>query len=243
MRIDVYLQEHGLTPTRSRAKEEILASHVTDNGIVVTKPAYSVEEGDSVALVNPLRYVSRGGLKLEAALTSFSLSCEGLVVLDVGASSGGFTDCALQHGAAFVIAVDSGQGQLVDSLRNNPAVLSIEGYNARYMKPSDLPRRPDMAVMDVSFISQTLLHPALFSVLSEGGVLVTLIKPQFEVGRAQIGSGGIVRSEKAREEACARVIASAEAVGFTFVSRIPSPITGGDGNREYLAYFIKRTEP
>lgn len=243
MRLDLYLQEQGLTPTRSRAKEEILAAHVTVNGVTVTKPAYSVEEGDTVALVDALRYVSRGGLKLEAALSAFSLSCEGLTVLDVGASSGGFTDCALQHGAALVIAVDSGKDQLVKALKDNPAVHSIEGYNARYMKPADLPCRPDMAVMDVSFISQTLLHPAIFSVLSEGGVLISLIKPQFEVGRSEIGKGGIVRSERAREAACARVIASAEAVGFTFVSRIPSPITGGDGNCEYLAYFIKRTEP
>ncbi|MBO7761925.1 MAG: TlyA family RNA methyltransferase, partial [Clostridia bacterium] len=189
-----------------------------------------------------LPYVSRGGLKLEAALKAFSLSPRGAVALDVGASSGGFTDCLLQNGATLVYAVDSGTGQLAMELLEDARVVSMEGYNARYMQPSDFPQTPTFAVMDVSFISQTLILPALASVLPPKSQIVTLIKPQFEVGRAHVGRGGIVRDEKARQAAIARVTDAAGLLGLDFRAVITSPIRGGDGNVEYLAHFEKKGE-
>ena len=241
MRIDEYIKAEGLAASRSRAKMLIDEGSVTVNGIPVTKASYEVREGDTVRVLD-LPYVSRGGLKLEAALSAFSLSVRDAVALDVGASSGGFTDCLLQNGASLVYAVDSGKGQLVPSLLSHPRVVSMEGYNARYMKPDDFPRTPNFAVMDVSFISQTLILPSLVAVLPQGATLVTLIKPQFEVGRAHVGRGGIVRDEKAREAAVARVLDAARILGLESRGVITSPIRGGDGNIEFLAYFIKKGE-
>ncbi len=241
MRIDEYIKAEGLAASRSRAKMLIDEGAVTVNGIPVTKASYEVREGDAVRVLD-LPYVSRGSLKLEAALSAFSLSVRDAVALDVGASSGGFTDCLLQNGASLVYAVDSGKGQLAPSLRSDPRVVSMEGYNARYMKPGDFPRTPNFAVMDVSFISQTLIIPSLVTVLPQGATLVTLIKPQFEVGRAHVGRGGIVRDEKAREGAVARVLDAARILGLESRGVITSPIRGGDGNIEFLAYFIKKGE-
>lgn len=242
MRLDAYLKEVGLAPTRNRAKMMIEAGSVRVNGIVVQKSAYDVKEQDTVTAEAILRYVSRGGLKLEEALRHFRVDPVGCVVLDVGASSGGFTDCLLQNGARLVYAVDSGSGQLVASLRANPRVVYIENYNARYMQSADFDERPTLAVMDVSFISQTLILPALSAVLPEGGHLISLIKPQFEVGRAAVGRGGIVRDEKARLGAISRVREAAGLCGLRCIEVIPSPILGGDGNCEYLAYFVKESE-
>ena len=241
MRIDEYIKAEGLAASRSRAKMLIDEGAVTVNGIPVTKASYEVREGDAVRVLD-LPYVSRGGLKLEAALSAFSLSVRDAVALDVGASSGGFTDCLLQNGASLVYAVDSGKGQLVPSLLSDPRVVSMEGYNARYMKPEDFPRTPNFAVMDVSFISQTLILPSLVAALPQGATLITLIKPQFEVGRAHVGRGGIVRDEKAREAAVARVLDAARILGLESRGVITSPIRGGDGNIEFLAYFIKKGE-
>ena len=242
MRLDIYLTESGLAPTRSRAKLLIDDGSVFVNGISVEKAAYDVKEEDTVTVENALRYVSRGGLKLEAALREFSVSPAGMVALDVGASSGGFTDCLLQNGARFVYAVDAGNGQLAASLRNDPRVDCRENYNARYMKATDFPVPPTMAVMDVSFISQTLILPALADVLSVGSRLISLVKPQFEVGRAFVGRGGLVRDEKARQAAILRVKEAGIACGFRFLGVTTSPITGGDGNIEYLICFEKSGE-
>ena len=238
MRIDEYIKAEGLAASRSRAKLLIEEGSVTVNGTLVTKASYEVREGDRVN-VSDLPYVSRGGLKLAAALAAFSLSPQGCVALDVGASSGGFTDCLLQKGASLVYAVDSGRGQMAPSLLRDPRVVCREGYNARYMQASDFEKTPTFAVMDVSFISQTLILPALAALLPSGANLVSLIKPQFEVGRAHIGRGGIVRDEKAREAAVTRVQEVALSLGLVPKGVITSPIRGGDGNVEYLAHFVK----
>ena len=244
MRLDVYLYESGLVASRTEAKGFISSGAVTVNGNVVTKPAYNVTpDDDSVAVdKSSKRYVSRGGLKLEAALTAFSIDPTGAKAIDIGASSGGFTDCLLKFGAEHVVAIDSGTAQLSQSLRDNYSVTSIENYDARFMKPEDLPYVPDLAVMDVSFISATHIIPAIYNCLLPGGYFVCLIKPQFEVGRAAIGKGGIVKDAKARERAVNAVISMAKGIGFEFRGSTVSPIMGGDGNIEYLAHFVKNGE-
>ncbi|MBO5050667.1 MAG: TlyA family RNA methyltransferase [Clostridia bacterium] len=242
MRLDSFLKENGYASTRTRAKALIEEGAVTVNGKVITKPAYDVEECAVVSVTDLFRYVGRGGLKLEAALAAFPISCDGCVVLDIGASSGGFTDCALQNGASRVYALDVGQGQLAESLRNDVRVTCLENYNARYLKAEDFEPKPNFVTMDVSFISQTLIFPALASMLEPGAVLVSLIKPQFEAGRHAVRHGGIVRDEGDRQMAIDRVLRSAGEYGLEFKQVIPSPILGGDGNKEYLAYFIMGTE-
>lgn len=240
MRLDVYLCEKGYAESRTEAKKFILAEGVSVNGKKVLKPSYDVIDGDEVSVdKSSKKYVSRGGIKLEAALDAFSISAEGRLAIDIGASSGGFTDCLLQRGARHVIALDSGTLQLVASLRKDERVTSIENYNARYMKRDDLEYTPDIAVMDVSFISATHIIRPIYECLADNADFVCLIKPQFEVGRSNVGKGGIVKSEKAREEAVENVVSFAKAVGFEFVSKITSPIAGGDGNTEYLAHFKK----
>lgn len=239
MRLDEYLAVSALAPSRSRAKVLIVSGAVTVNGKIIRKPAFFVSEEDAVTVSSPFRYVSRGGEKLAAALTAFSVSCEGRVVLDIGASSGGFTDCARQNGAALVYAVENGHGQLAESLLADPAVISMEHYNARCLQRTDFSPIPTLAVMDVSFISQTLILPALAEVLPAGGELISLIKPQFEAGRSAVGRGGLVRREEDRRSAIARVVASAGTCGFSHRGVIVSPILGGDGNVEYLSYFVK----
>lgn len=240
MRLDVYLCEKGYAESRTEAKKFILAEGVSVNGKKVLKPSYDVIDGDEVSVdKSSKKYVSRGGIKLEAALDVFSISAEGRLAVDIGASSGGFTDCLLQRGARHVIALDSGTLQLVASLRKDERVTSIENYNARYMKRNDLEYTPDIAVMDVSFISATHIIRPIYECLADNADFVCLIKPQFEVGRSNVGKGGIVKSEKAREEAVENVVSFAKAVGFEFVSKITSPIAGGDGNTEYLAHFKK----
>lgn len=239
MRIDLLMVELGLAASRTKAKEMLVSGAVFYDGRQVTKPSF---EAANAALVevkeNPLqRYVGRGGLKLEAALDAFGVSANGLVAIDVGASSGGFTDCLLQHGASFVYAVDSGSGQLHPTLLGDRRVRSMEGCNARYLEADDFELVPTLAVMDVSFISQTLLYPALRRVMRKGGTFVSLIKPQFELDRASLGKGGIVKEEKTRRRAIDRVLAEAQAYGFVLRNVIESPIVGGDGNIEYLAAF------
>ena len=238
MRLDVCLCDRGLCASRTEAKEHILAGLVCVNGKQVNKPAYSISDTDLIEIVGEARkYVSRGGLKLEGALENFSICAEGALALDVGASSGGFTDCLLKHGAAHVIAVDSGSDQLCDVVRNDKRVSSIENYNARFLKAEDLEYAPSLAVMDVSFISATLIMPAVRETLAEGGDFICLIKPQFEVGKSGLGKGGIVKSDKIRAAAVNGVIDFARNIGFSLVALKQSPIIGGDGNIEYLAHF------
>lgn len=241
MRLDLYLCENGYCSTRTEAKKFILSGAVTVDGRVVDKPSYNVSDCGVEISVDKAskKYVSRGGLKLEGALIEFNVSIEGKIALDVGASSGGFTDCLLQHGAVRVFAVDSGSGQLAESLRTDGRVRVYENYNARYMSPSDFDDTPAIAVMDVSFISATYIIPAIYDTLSGNGDFICLIKPQFEVGRANVGKGGIVKDDKIRRGAIDKVVSFAEKIGFICVSVIRSPIEGGDGNVEFLAHFKK----
>ncbi len=239
MRIDKYMAENGLAVSRAKAQEMLKSGAVFVDGVTVTKPSFEVLEGMTVEVTeNPLqKYVGRGGLKLEAALDAFALSPQGQVAIDVGASSGGFTDCLLQRGASFVYAVDAGCGQLHPDLLADARVASMENCNARNLLPEMFPKTPTFAVMDVSFISQTLILPALRACMTEGGVLVSLVKPQFELGRAALGKGGIVKSEKLAATAVRRVADAAAVLGFRMTGHIPSPIRGGDGNLEFLAAF------
>ena len=242
MRLDVYLCERGLVASRTEAKKYIEDGKVSVGGRVVTKPAFPMDGVDLEVAVDKsdTHYVSRGGLKLQAALLAFSVDVHDRLALDVGASSGGFTDCLLKHGAKGVIAVDSGHGQLAASLRDDERVTVIENYNARYMKPSDFLATPTLAVMDVSFISATYIMPAIADVLPDGADFICLIKPQFEVGRSGLGKGGIVKDDKVRRAAVDRVVEFARGVGLSPVGLITSPIEGGDGNIEFLAHFINR---
>lgn len=241
MRLDLFMSERGYADSRTDAKNFIKGGYVKVDGRTVTKPALEVsDESDITVDKSSKKYVSRGGFKLEGAISAFNIDVKGKFAIDIGSSSGGFTDCLLKHGAVHVIAVDSGTDQLVSSLRENPAVTVIEGYNARYMKPRDFEYEPSVAVMDVSFISATFIFSALHEVLSSDGDFICLIKPQFEVGREHIGKGGIVKSESARLSAVKKVIASAAMCGFEYVAHTESPIVGGDGNVEYIAHFINR---
>ena len=241
MRCDKYLFEKGHAKSRSAAETLIREEKVTVDGKVVRKPSFDVDEtkDHSVTITGGCPYVSRGGFKLAGALETFSIDVAGLTALDVGASTGGFTDCLLQNGVRRIFAVDSGVGQMDPSLLADPRVANFEKYNARDMKASDFEDKIDLAVMDVSFISQTLILPRLAEVLGEGGTLITLIKPQFEAGRAAISKNGLVKSKKERLAAALRVLDCATALGFGCFGFAPSPIEGGDGNREYIAAFCK----
>ncbi len=240
MRIDKYLAESGLCESRNKALRLIEAYLVQVNGVTVKKPSYDLPEGAEVVILgSDCPYVSRGGLKLKGALDAFRLDVNGLVCADIGSSTGGFTDCLLQSGAVKVYAIDSGSDQLHRTLRTDPRVIVMEGCNARSLTTELLGEQVDLVVTDVSFISQTLLHRPIASILKEGGIFVSLIKPQFEVGRAGLGKGGIVKSTAYRHMAAENVIASAASAGLSCRAVIPSPITGGDGNVEYLALFVK----
>lgn len=262
MRADIYLVANGYAKSRTLAQKLILSGSVTIDGRSIIKPSEEISNEAHkilVTAIEEMKYVSRGGLKLEGAIKTFSIDVSGLVLADVGASTGGFTHCLLSHGAARVYAIDSGHGQLDRELLNNPQVRSMEGVNARYLTPTQLveaeklssgmTQNPDGTtfdglvdglVMDVSFISQTLLHGVLSGILKQGGFMVTLIKPQFEVGPAGLGKHGIVKNQKYRDEAIKRVVMSATAHGFVLQNMLTSPIEGGDGNTEYLGYFLKK---
>lgn len=241
MRLDLYLYENGFCGSRTEAKSFVVNGNVTVNGKTVSKPSYDVLGEEQIEVDrSSKKYVSRGGLKLEAAIDAFKIDVSGLCAIDIGASSGGFTDCLLKHGAEHVIALDSGTMQLSQILRDDARVTVLENFNARYMSPSDFEYVPEIAVMDVSFISATLIIPAVANILLPGGGFVCLIKPQFEVGRAGVGKGGIVKNDALRRQAVDKVLGSAEASGFENVGLIDSPILGGDGNAEFLAYFLKK---
>ena len=240
MRIDVYLSNSGIVSSRTEAKHFIDEGAVSVGGVMVKKASFDVDGSEEIIVDKSIKeFVSRGGVKLKGAITQFAIDVKDRLCLDVGASSGGFTDCLLQCGAKHVIAVDSGSGQLADSIRRDERVTSIEGYNARYMKSEDFEYTPDLAVMDVSFISATYIIPAIFDVLKEGADFICLIKPQFEVGRSGLGKGGIVKDSKIRDSAVKKVLDYATDIGFTVKEIIQSPIRGGDGNIEFLAHFVK----
>lgn len=235
MRLDLYLKEKELVKSRTQAAEWIADGRVTVNGIPVTKAAYSVEDTDTVHVIPPeTLYVSRGGWKLHHALAAWQMDVTGLCVLDIGASTGGFTDCLLRHGAAHVYALDSGTGQLDPSLCRDARVTNLENRNARYITKEDLGTVCDMAVSDVSFISQTLILPVVPQVVVSGGFYIGLVKPQFECGREALGKNGIVRNKKYRLAALERVYDCMCENHMTPLCVTVSPITGGDGNVEFL---------
>lgn len=242
MRADLYLTENGFVESRTKASRLISEGKITLDGKTLKKPSEDISDGEhSVIILENNKYVGRGGLKLEGALDSFGVDVTGKRCIDVGASTGGFTDCLLQRGAKFVCAVDSGRGQLHDKLLSDIRVTSIEGFNARNLSPDEFGSF-DIAVTDVSFISQTLLHGAISSVLNDGGIFVTLIKPQFEAGRSALGKNGIVKKPRDRESAVLRVVESAYICDMALRGVTRSKIDGGDGNREYLAIFEKGGE-
>ena len=242
MRIDVYLTAAGYTPSRKKAQDLIEAGAVKLDGVVVKKPSVTVNEGieHKIEIEQVFRYVSRGGMKLEAALDAFKISVNRKKAVDVGASTGGFTDCLLQRGASRVIAIDAGIGQMHESLRADKRVKTVERFNARELDINITEGFCDIAVADVSFISQTYIIPQIASVLDSDGIFVSLIKPQFEAGRSALGKNGVVTNSAYRFLAAKRVIECAFENGFDCTGFIRSPIEGGDGNKEYLACFVKR---
>lgn len=242
MRVDVYLTAAGYTPSRKKAQDLIDAGAVKIDGETVKKAAAVINETveHEVVIEQVFPYVSRGGVKLQAALDAFKINVSCKRAVDVGSSTGGFTDCLLQRGVSVVTAVDSGTGQLHESLRNDPRVRSVEGFNARELTAEITEGPCDIAVADVSFISQTYIIPQIAGVLKDGGIFVSLIKPQFEAGRQALGKNGIVTNSAYRFLAAKRVINAAVVNGFDCLGLICSPIEGGDGNREYLAYFVKK---
>jgi 23S rRNA (cytidine1920-2'-O)/16S rRNA (cytidine1409-2'-O)-methyltransferase len=244
-RLDKLLVERGLTTSRERAQALILAGKVLVNEQKVEKAGASIDSGATVRLLGAdLRYVSRGGLKLEKALAHWRIELQGKVCLDVGASTGGFSDCMLQHGAVRVIAVDTGYGQMDFGLRNDPRIRLLEKTNARYLKSGDIGEDVDFVAMDVSFISATLVLPAVIRAASFyaspnheiARQIVVLVKPQFEAGRELVGKGGIVRDESAQLAAVAKVKTALLTLGCTRAEWIESPILGGEGNREFLLH-------
>lgn len=242
MRADVLIFKLGLAKSRQAAKELIGAGDVFCGGVMVNKASLDLPEDARIEIKGGVpEFVGRGGLKLKSALDTFGINPSGCVCADIGASTGGFTDCLLQRGAARVYAIDCGTGQLDEKLRRDPRVINIEKTNARYITSDTVPESCDLVVMDVSFISQTLLHENAAMLLKDGGRLISLIKPQFEVGRGRIGKGGIV-AEKYRLQAVDTVLDMARLRGFVNEGVAVSPITGGDGNTEFLAVF-RKTSP
>ena len=240
VRIDKLLVERGLAGSRQRAQALVLGGRVLVNGQKVEKAGTTVDAQAQVRLLGTdLRYVSRGGLKLEAALLHWNVEVAGKACMDVGASTGGFTDCLLQHGAARVIAVDTGYGQIDLRLRQDSRVRLLEKTNARYLKPEEVGETVDLVVMDVSFISATQVLPAVVASAfpdPAGKQIIVLVKPQFEVGRERVGKGGIVRDQAAQADAVEKVRAKLQELGCSQTEVMESPILGAEGNREFLLY-------
>jgi len=235
LRLDKLVVERGLAASREKAQALILAGQIQVDGRVATKAGAAVKLDARLELVGePPRYASRGGLKLEGALADFGVDPAGAVCLDIGASTGGFTDCLLQHGAARVYAVDVGRGQLDWKLRQDPRVIVREGLNARYLKPADLGEPVDWVTVDVAFISVEKILPAAIACAKPGAVFLVLIKPQFELSRRQVGKGGIVRDPALHREAVEKVSRAAAALGLEEIEIRESRLPGAEGNREFF---------
>lgn len=234
-RLDVLLVERGLVESREKGQALILAHQVLVDGKKIDKPGHAVDLGAKIEILEQPRYVGRGGLKLEAALDHFGIQAAGKICLDIGSSTGGFTDCLLQRGAARVYAIDVGTGQLDWKLRNDPRVIVREQVNARYLSREEIPELVDLAVCDVSFISITMILPALPNLLAKSAEMVILVKPQFELERHQVGKGGVIRDPALHQQACRRVEEAVRQLGFR-AEIIPSPVLGAEGNQEFLLY-------
>jgi 23S rRNA (cytidine1920-2'-O)/16S rRNA (cytidine1409-2'-O)-methyltransferase len=234
-RLDVLVTERGLAESREKARALILAGQVLVNGQKADKAGANIDSDAAIELLAQPRYVGRGGIKLEAALDHFEINPSEKICLDVGSSTGGFTDCLLQRGAARVYAIDVGSGQLDWKLRNHPRVIVQEQVNARYLTRDQVPEPIALAVCDVSFISITMILPALTGLLAADAEMVILVKPQFELDRDQVGKGGIIRDPALHHQACQRVEKAVRQLGF-HTQIIPSPILGAEGNREFLLH-------
>jgi 23S rRNA (cytidine1920-2'-O)/16S rRNA (cytidine1409-2'-O)-methyltransferase len=241
LRIDNLLVERGLFESRESAQRALMAGEVKVGENVATKASQMVAPDASITVAEAPRYVGRGGQKLEGALDSFAVDVQNKVTLDIGASTGGFTDCLLQRGAAKVYAVDVGHGQLAWKIRNDPRVIVLEKVNARSLSRKEIPEAVDLCVIDVSFISLTLILPPAFDLLTPDGAIVALIKPQFELERKDVGRGGIVRDAALHEKAQQKIVRFAEAAGHQVVGVVPSTITGADGNQEFFICLRKRS--
>lgn len=240
-RIDMLLVQRDLVASRTEAQRLIMAGQVTVDGQPVTKPGTPVLADAGIEIAERLPYVSRGGLKLEAALDAFALDVRGLIAADVGASTGGFADCLLQRGAARVYAIDVGYGQLAWTLRQDARVVVMERTNARYLE--SLPEAIDVATVDASFISLTLLLPRMRDWLKPDGQIIALIKPQFEAGKTQVGKGGVVRDARVHREVLEHILTWCSENGLPPQELIRSPITGPAGNVEFLAWLCKTSHP
>lgn len=236
-RLDRLMVTQGLAASREVAVRTILAGGVTVNGIVVDKPAKLTPLGARIEIEKPAPYVSRSGEKLAAALDAFSIDPKGLIGLDVGCSTGGFTDCLLQRGATRIYAVDVGYGQIDWKLRQDPRVVLLERTNIRHVDRAMVPEPIELAVIDVSFISLTLVLPCVMRLLGEGAIVIALVKPQFEVGKGQVGPGGIVRNDAQREAVTEKIIRCGLCLGLLAKAVLDSPVKGRKGNREILVSF------
>ncbi len=244
MRLDVYLSENKIVKSRELAKKIISEGGISVNGITSVKPSREISESDKVELIGRLPvYVGRGGLKLKKALDCFNIDLSGLVCMDIGASTGGFTDCMLQSGAEYVYAVDVGHGQLDESLVSDERVKNMEGVNIKDVSPSDFSQRIDFIGTDVSFISLAKVIPKIQELLSDGCGAVMLVKPQFECGRGDIGKNGVVRSKKAHLKVVKDICSCCGAWGMGVKGLDFSPIRGGEGNIEFLIYAVKGVCP
>lgn len=235
-RLDKLLVDKGFAPSRERAQSLVLAAKVLVNGHILTKAGQKVPEDSQISIIgDAIPYVSRGGLKLEHAIRSFSIEVSGRVAMDVGASTGGFTDCLLSFGARRVYAVDVGYGQLALELRNDPRVVALERKNIRYLAAELVPEPVEIATIDASFISLKLVIPPVCNFLEAEAILIALIKPQFEAGRQLVSKGaGVIRDARIHEEVCNSLAEFATGLGFKVIGIIPSPILGPKGNREFL---------
>jgi 23S rRNA (cytidine1920-2'-O)/16S rRNA (cytidine1409-2'-O)-methyltransferase len=238
LRVDQLLVERGLAESRERAQALVMAGYVLIDGEKAHKPGQAVKRDSLLELTQRLPFVGRGGLKLAGALDHFGVDVAGRVCVDIGASTGGFTDCLLQRGAVRVYTVDVGAGQLDWKLRNDARVVVKEGLNARYLTPEDIGEPADLITCDVSFISITMILPAAMPLLKPEGAMILLVKPQFEVGRGQVGKGGIVKDPALHQAVCARIEDAVRGRGFR-TAMMESPILGAEGNREFLLYATR----
>src|SRR5438034_8333095 len=240
LRLDQLLVGRGLFPSREQARRAILAGEISVATRLADKPSELLDEQAAITVKPTRKYVGRGALKLEAALDHFKIDVRGKTALDIGASTGGFTDCMLQRGVNKVFAVDVGHGQLDWKLRNDPRVIVLERVNARSLSREHIPELVDICVIDVSFISLTLILPNAFDLLTSTGVILALIKPQFELQRSKVGKGGIVRDQDLHQKAQDKIVAFVTQLGDLIIGIVPSAVKGADGNQEFFACMRKR---
>jgi len=241
LRLDQLLVAKRLFASREQARRAVMAGEVIVGTRIAAKPSELLEEHASITVKPTRKYVGRGALKLEAALDHFNIDVHRKTALDIGASTGGFTDCVLQRGAKKVYAVDVGHGQLDWKLRNDPRVIVLEKVNARSLSREHIPELVDLCVIDVSFISLTLILPSAFDLITPTGVILALIKPQFELQRSEVGKGGIVRDQGLHQKAQDKIVAFVTHLGHVVTGIVPSAITGADGNQEFFACMRKRS--